>query len=412
MFARSKILCLALCAALFACTSQPPAPAEITSAPEPLRPSGTPAIFKQPAAAPSHPSVAPPEQDVIIGMLLPLSGPQAEIGNHMQDAALMGLYDKLNSLTSLQVTRNPRLLIKDTGGDAETTRKMTQELLASGARIILGPLLSDHVKIVAREAKAGGVPVISFSNNTDVAEPGVFIFGFRPQEQVERIARFALKQQIHHYAALAPQNEYARTVVRQFSDVVKADGRSLQPVNFFAEDGMPPAPILNRIVNTTAEWGDKRKGVFLPVTGQSLHGIANRLMQDKNINPAFVKLLGTGLWDDDSVLRIPAMQGAWFATSSPEKSRRFNTLFETAYGYKPVRLASLAYDAVALAATLALAPAGPDFSLATLTETSGFSGPANGVFRFLPNGISERGMAVVEVTAYGFQVIDPAPQSF
>ncbi len=369
-------------------------------------------IFKEVPKYASLPKQVPIQQIVKIGVLLPLSGPQEEIGKQMRDAALKGLYDKLRSLTSQQRIRNPQLIIRDTAGDPKRAAQAAQELLAMKVGIILGPLLADNVKAVAKIAQQQATPIIAFSNNSKVASRGVFVFGFRPKEQVERIANFALRQQIQHFAALAPQNEYARTVVRQFAQVVKTAGYSLQPVNFFAEGSVPPAPVLNRIVNMAAQWGEKRKAIFVPATGKTLHAIANRIMHDKTINPAFVKLLGTGLWDDDSILKIPTMQGAWFATSPPQQSRNFNQDFRAVYGYKPSRLASLAYDAVALATTLALAPRGADFSITTLTNKAGFSGPANGIFRLLPNGLTQRSLAIVEVTPYGFKVIDEAATSF
>jgi hypothetical protein len=51
------------------------------------------------------------------------------------------------------------------------------------------------------------------------------------------------------------------------------------------------------------------------------------------------------------------------------------------------------------------------FAPQAIVDPSGFAG-VNGVFRFLPNGLNERGLAVLEVRADRFAVIDPAPTSF
>jgi hypothetical protein len=58
-----------------------------------------------------------------------------------------------------------------------------------------------------------------------------------------------------------------------------------------------------------------------------------------------------------------------------------------------------------------LARSGGDFSTASLTNPSGFAG-TNGIFRFLPDGTNERGLAVLEVEGAGTSVVSPAPQSF
>ena len=46
----------------------------------------------------------------------------------------------------------------------------------------------------------------------------------------------------------------------------------------------------------------------------------------------------------------PALQGAWFAAPPPAGTAAFRARFEETYGRKPPRVASLAYDALALQA--------------------------------------------------------------
>ncbi len=60
---------------------------------------------------------------------------------------------------------------------------------------------------------------------------------------------------------------------------------------------------------------------------------------------------------------------------------------------------------------LAKTDGAPDFSAAALTNSSGFAG-LNGIFRLLPDGIVERGLAVLEVHRAGATVIDAAPTTF
>ena len=74
-------------------------------------------------------------------------------------------------------------------------------------------------------------------------------------------------------------------------------------------------------------------------------------------------------------------------------------------------LATLAYDATALAAVLARSEAGPDFSLAALTSASGFIG-TTGIFRFRETGESERGLSVFEVGQDKSREISRAPETF
>ena len=51
------------------------------------------------------------------------------------------------------------------------------------------------------------------------------------------------------------------------------------------------------------------------------------------------------------------------------------------------------------------------FQNSVLTSPNGFAG-LDGVFRFLPSGLTERRLAVYEVTGSGARVVAPAARSF
>ncbi|MEL7029763.1 MAG: penicillin-binding protein activator, partial [Pseudomonadota bacterium] len=77
----------------------------------------------------------------------------------------------------------------------------------------------------------------------------------------------------------------------------------------------------------------------------------------------------------------------------------------------PPRLASLPYAAPTLAARLARRRARDRFSEEAIADPNGYLG-VDGIFRFLPDGRIERGLAVLEISSGGFRVVDPAPQTF
>ncbi len=361
---------------------------------------------------PSFPKKAEVLGDVAIGMLIPLTGAQAEMGKQLRDAALLGLYDKQQSLTRMEMTRNPKLIIRDTGSTPEQVKKATQELLDAKVQVILGPLMAEDVRVASELTLKNKIPLISFSNNEEVAKEGVYVFGFNPAEQITRVANFAMKAKIIHFAALAPQSDYGRKVVQQLSTQISGQGLSLQPVEFY-DEGFAPSPlVLNRLASQVKEWGDARKAVFLPMNGKPLEQAASTIYQTKNVGIPFLKLLGTGLWDDPQIIKSPLLQGAWFATSSPVNTSKFGEKFRNTYHYEAMRLASLAYDAVALVTTLALENGDAAFTNRNIANAKGFNGPANGTFRLLPSGKVERLLAVVEIGKGSFYIVDPAPTKF
>ncbi len=144
--------------------------------------------------------------------------------------------------------------------------------------------------------------------------------------------------------------------------------------------------------------------------GKRLQSIAAHL-PFYDVDPAKVRMLGTGQWDEPGIGAEPALVGGWFAAPPPDARADFVRQFLQVYGHKPLRLATLAYDATALAVVLARTDGGPDFSAVALTSSSGFAG-RDGIFRFLPDGVAERGLAVLKVLPRGFEVIGKAPETF
>jgi len=151
--------------------------------------------------------------------------------------------------------------------------------------------------------------------------------------------------------------------------------------------------------------------LFIAEGGGKLKTLTETLVAN-GVDSAHVQLLGTGLWDDTDVLKWPSLNGGWFASSPPEKYHAFEQHFVATFGYRPERRASLSYDAVALAATMAIAADGKGFPKSIIIDPVGFSGPANGIFRFHDDGTIDRGLSVLMVTPAGFKTVDPSPTMF
>ena len=147
-------------------------------------------------------------------------------------------------------------------------------------------------------------------------------------------------------------------------------------------------------------------------SGARLRSIAPQLPY-YDLDTDRIRVIGSATWEDASLGREPALANAWFAAPDPAARVEFEKNFTSIYGRAPPRVATLAYDATGLAAVLARSIEGGDFSLATLTQPSGFAG-ADGLFRLRGDGSVERGLAVLQIQprGAGIKVISPAPASF
>lgn len=355
----------------------------------------------------------PTGPEVRVGFLVPLSGNSAQMGQSLLDAGMLALFDKYATMPASEARTQLVLIPKDTEGTPKGAAKAAEEAIKEGAQLIIGPLFADEVRAVAPIAAKSGINVITFSNNRDVAEKGVFLFGFMPQEQVERVAEYAFLQHKSRIGALLPANAYGQMVADALRRMTILYNKPLVGIEFYQPTAATMDNEIQRLIGGRPVAGGQPPldALLIAEGGERLGLILSRL-NTFGITSANVKLLGTGVWDDPEVAQMQGVAGGWFASSPLKSYRGFEQRFSHNYSYAPPRLASLAYDAVALAATLAQSPLGADFSLTALTDPSGYSGPANGIFRLGADGVCTRGLAVLEVGAGDFREISAAPRAF
>jgi branched-chain amino acid transport system substrate-binding protein len=373
-----------------------------------------PAVSSQPqgAAPPSAIAPAPPEPvtqapsspapvpggKVRVALLLPLSGANGALGNAMLDAAQMALFDIADDRLEL--------MPHDTQGTAQGSAEAARAALADGARLVIGPLLAAEVEAAQPVAHAGNVSVLAFSTQTPLAGDGTYLLGFLPRQEVERVVSFAHAKGVNRFAVLAPRSPYGEIAVEALRSAAQADGASLDRIDYYD----PAAPDLTPMVKRFAASGRDYDALLLPEGGARLKALAP-LLPYYDIDPDKVHFLGTGLWDEAGIGAEPALANGWYAAPPPADRADFEQHFKDLYHRAPPRLATLAYDATALAAVLARSEGGADFSATALTNPSGFAG-VDGIFRLRPDGLVQRGLAVLEVHRDGNAVIDPAPETF
>jgi ABC-type branched-subunit amino acid transport system substrate-binding protein len=365
------------------------------------------------------PPVPPPAAAAKVGLLVPLSGANADLGKAILDAAQLALFQQGGA----RLTLVPR----DTKGTAEGAADAARAAIADGAQLILGPLLAAEVAAVKPIAADAHVNVIAFSTVTSLAGGNTFLMGFLPREEVVREIGYARDRGRGRFAALAPNSPYGHVMVDALRDAVGATGGTVTDAEFFDPGTGDAGAAIGHLwpaASAPAAGGDEASAapspspsssppgfdaLLLPEGGDELHRLAHRLTT-AGLDTKAVQLLGSGLWDEPDIGSDPALVGGWFAASPPDARRGFERQFEATYGRHPPRLASLGYDAADFAAALAQQPAARPFSRAAILDEQGFAG-TDGLFRFEPDGLIERALAVLEVEPEGAIVVSPAPQS-
>lgn len=337
-------------------------------------------------------------EPIKVGLILPLSGPQGQIGRAMEQAAQLALFD--------MGAQNFTLVPRDTGGSAQGAQRAVQEVLNDGAKIVLGPLLADEVRAAKTMTEGANVPLVAFSTDWSQAGGNSYIMGFLPFVQVARVVDYAARKGVRTVAYVAPRDSYGDTAVRVFEQEAARHGMTIAGSVRYNGNTDPSLPAQ---LQTLAQ-NKSIQAVFIPVGGMKADEISSVLAFHGLTNDRVMRL-GTGLWDDETLAARASMQGAVFAAPSPRQYALFEAKYRSVYGAAPPRIASLAYDATALAAVLARQGGAHGYTQAALKNPNGFAG-MDGIFRFNPQGMVERGLAVLQINNRRMQEVEPAPSSF
>jgi ABC-type branched-subunit amino acid transport system substrate-binding protein len=339
--------------------------------------------------------------DTRLVLLLPLSvgGASEAIAVSMRNAAELALA-RANA-------PNVRLTVKDDRGTAEGAATVAREAISEGATIILGPVFSASVAAAGRVAREGGRPLIGFSTDPNAAGPGIYLLSFLADYEAQRVARHAVGQGIRGYAILAPDTAYGALATAAFARGL-GDGGAIVVRERFTPGGDVDGPA-QRLVTAIRRLGPR--ALFLPADATELPAIAAALGR-AGFDPAAVRPLGTGVWNDVSVFGLREVQGGWFAAPDPGGYAAFAQNYRARFGTEPARLATLAYDAVSVAIALWRARGAGAYRESSLTDPAGFVSNADGLFRFRANGLNERGLAVLQIAAGSVRIASPAPRQF
>ncbi len=206
-----------------------------------------------------------------------------------------------------------------------------------------------------------------------------------PRSEVERVVSYTAETGARRFSLLAPKDTYGNTVAAALRKTAKEQSLTIDRIELYdpkTKDfgeildrvrGAPPARRRRRAGRPAATAGDagrpERRGcraapaaartdtpppfdaLLIADTGDRLKLLVDQLSA-KDIGPDRVRILGTGAWDEPAIKQDRALAGAWFAAPEPPFRADFERSYAKTFGAPAPRLATLGYDATALAAVL------------------------------------------------------------
>ena len=346
-----------------------------------------------PAPAPTPTGTGLPEDENLhrIALLVPLSGQNGEVGQSIANATTMAILDT--------EANNLRITTYDT---AQGARAAASRAVADGNALVLGPLLGTNVTAVRGVTAAANVPIISFSNDTSVAGPGVFVMGHVPEQSIARSVNHVRQSGARNFAILAPDGEYGDRAEAGLRSSLERFGGTLVARERYARS--------NTSVVSSAQRLGQRGGFDTLLIADSG---TNAIRGADALGSGSIRILGTERWSGDrDVLDATSLRGALFSSVSDGRYSGFVRSYNERFGGQPYRVSTLGYDAVLL--TLRAArdwQFGAPFPTQILFQSGGFDG-VDGPFRFARNGVVERAMEVRRVGDGTMSVVSPAPSGF
>ena len=376
------------------------------------------------------------KKKVKVALFLPFSGKNKELGWHLFNAATLALFDN-------DVNNNIELVLVDSKDTPQEAAKAFKEIIDKDIKVVIGPVFTPSIEAIEADVKANKIIIISLSNNQKLMgkvtnNSAIFLSGMMPETQVEKIVSYALGKEKTNFAIIAPNTQYGLTITDLLKRTVKARDGNFIVSEVYQPNGRDLDKTVLRVINSftvpsrLAE-GKGNKGklnktsavsdndhsypqvIMIPDSGKALSQIVASI-QNQNKDEREFQIIGTSQWDDISTLNDLSLSGAWFAAPENEKFRKLEKSYYGTYNKFPPRLASIAYDSVAVVVEMIDRKNGKNIEVADLINynangKNGFDG-IDGLFRFLPNGLVQRNLAVLEVRSGRFDTIEKPVEKF
>ncbi len=344
--------------------------------------------------------MAPAQGEIIgtgpvrVALILPLSGSAASVGRSMANGARL----------AMEQTPGPtiHLVLKDAGSSAEMARNATQQALAEGAELIIGPLTADSVAMAGALARSYDTPLIGFSSTSSVATDGVYLLSVLPEAEIMRALGFARAQGRNAVAAIIPDTPLGNARAEALRQAAGETGMEIVGIEMFSDEAQARRAVERLAPAMRSNLVD---ALYLPdsATAPSF-GIlleAARVPRDRFI------VIGSSDWEGAAEISAQAyLAGAVYPAIDPSGLAGLAGAYRARFGTEPHQFATLAYSAVLLANTPSLSLATPPFGNGLLSP-AGFSG-RDGPIRFHFDGRGEYGLTMRQIGPGGATTIEAA----
>lgn len=329
-------------------------------------------------------------------------GSEQLLASNLENAARLAMAD----LNGVDVD----LRVYNTAGNPEQAATVARAAVDEGAKIILGPLFAESANAVGVAVAGDNVNVLTFSNNPTIAGSNVFVLGSTFQNSANRLVNYASRNGLSRFGIVNGDDVPGASGRDAIANAVRANGAQVAGVASYPLSQQGIFSNISQITSTLRNGA--ADAVFMTGGVTADLPIIATALDDNGFGPDRVQYIGLTRWDSvPQALELTSLQGGLFAVPDRARAASFESRYFSTYDATPHPLAGLAYDGIAAIGALVATGEADALTRNGLTTPQGFTG-TNGVFRFLPNGLNERGLAVATIQNNQVLILESAPRSF
>jgi len=304
------------------------------------------------------------EEKIKIGLLVPITGNNSDIGKSIIKSARLAI-NKINN-SSIEI------LPRDTASNPEITLRNAKELYESGVKIIIGPVFNKNL-IYLEELKE--VIFLSLTNKVINNPKNIISAGINANSQLNTISKFQKLNEIKKTIFLIPKENYKEEIEKAIikskiktSKVYYYDSEptkltnQIEKITEYPQRKQNLKDEIKRLKNSDEINKDKKimnlekkdtlgkikfDSVIISDFDQSLKSITTSLLYT-DVSPKEIYFITLNQWFDESLLKETSSQPIYFPSINKENYDEFINIYYKTFNEYPNQLSFLSYDLIGL----------------------------------------------------------------
>ena len=303
-------------------------------------------------------------EKIKIGLLVPLTGNDSEIGQSIVKSTRLAVNKINNSIIEI--------IPKDTKSDPTKALQSATELSELGVKIIIGPVFNSNL-IYLNELK--DITFLSLTNKNKNYSKNIINAGINATSQLKAIDKFIKKNEIKNTIFLTPDGDYKEEIKEAISyskikilknyyyntDPTKLTNQ-IEKITDYKRRKQNLEDEIKRLENLDEDKNErlieklkkrdtlgrvKFDSVIIADFDESLKSVTTSLLYT-DISPMDKYFITLNQWFDESLLKEISSQPMYFPSINKENYEKFSEIYFDAFNEYPNQLSFLSYDLVGL----------------------------------------------------------------